>query len=184
MEGDDDNIGRGVTAQVAEGYGAVVGVFFQQTGEITCHVARLDALADGGSVAADEKLGQFVSRVSFDARGGDAVQKVGIGIGGRHRDVGGFGGNADGESVLGGHDGSRGDEIMKNVGRNCTFGTNAEYHHGIVALRFEAPYPAGIDRLVAAVDELIVGGGPVDCACFSVPKLAKIFWKASELGIC
>ena len=92
MEGDDDNIGRGVTAQVAEGYGAVVGVFFQQTGEITCHVARLDALADGGSVAADEKLGQFVSRVSFDARGGDAVQKVGIGIGGRHRDVGGFGG--------------------------------------------------------------------------------------------
>ena len=92
------------------------------------------------------------------------VSFVGIGIGGRHRDVGGFGGNADGESVLGGHDGSRGDEIMKNVGRNCTFGTNAEYHHGIVALRFEAPYPAGIDRLVAAVDELIVGGGPVDCA--------------------
>ena len=61
-------------------------------------------------------------------------------------------------------DGPLKDEIMKNVGRNCTFGTNAEYHHGIVALRFEAPYPAGIDRLVAAVDELIVGGGPVDCA--------------------
>lgn len=117
-------------------------------------------------VAANQELGQPVGGVPFDAFGLDAVQKVGIVVGGGHRDQGRFGRHADRQPVVRRRHLGRGDEVVEHPGRDRPFGPDAEDHHGVGALGPELPRGARVEGLIAAEDEFVVGRRPVDLAVF------------------